>query len=100
MTVLFAKNGSEGVKIFEASGVREFDAVLMDLRMPVMDGYQSASGIRALAREDAATVPIIAMTADTLEDDVAMCREAGMNGHVSKPINPDMLYSKLAELCS
>jgi signal transduction histidine kinase len=100
MTVVCAKNGSEGVKIFEASGVREFDAVLMDLRMPVMDGYQSASGIRALAREDAATVPIIAMTADTLEDDVAMCREAGMNGHVSKPINPDMLYSKLAELCS
>ena len=71
------------------------DVVLMDIRMPVMDGYEATRAIRALPRADAAAVPIIAMTADAFEDDVKKCREAGMNEHIAKPIDPEKLYMVL-----
>jgi CheY-like chemotaxis protein len=74
-----------------------YDAILMDIRMPVMDGYEAARKIRKLDRPDAKTVPIIAMTADAFEDDVQKCLDAGMNGHVAKPVEPGLLYSALAD---
>jgi CheY-like chemotaxis protein len=67
----------------------------MDIRMPVMDGYQAARTIRGLDRPDAKTVPIIAMTADAFSDDVQKCLDSGMNGHVAKPIVPDRLFEEL-----
>jgi len=93
-----AEDGGEGVRLFAASGAGTYDAILMDLRMPVMDGYQATRAIRALNREDAKTVPIIAMTADAFEEDVQRCLEAGMNAHIAKPFDPETLYRTLSEL--
>ena len=67
----------------------------MDLRMPVMDGYEATSRIRSLPRPDAKTVPIIAMTADAFDEDVQNCLQNGMNAHISKPINPNILQKTL-----
>jgi len=92
-----AVNGEIGLEIFRDSAVNEFDAVLMDLRMPVMDGLEATRRIRALDRPDAKTVPIIAMTADAFTDDVRKCLEAGMNGHLAKPVIPEKLYEILRE---
>ena len=92
----YAKNGIEGLETFRASEQGYFDAVLMDIRMPGMDGCSAAKAIRSLDREDAKTVPVIAMSADAYDDDIIRCREAGMNGHVSKPIDPAKLYDTLA----
>ena len=96
LRVVCAENGEVGVQKFAESGVNEYSAVLMDIRMPVMDGYQATKTIRELQRPDAKTVPIIAMTADAFEDDVEKCRQAGMDGHVSKPIDPDLLTAELS----
>ena len=68
----------------------------MDVRMPVMDGIEATSAIRALQRQDAKTIPIIAMTADAFDDDVRKCRDAGMSDHVAKPIDPAELYQVLS----
>ena len=87
-----AANGRLGVEIFQAAEPGHFSAVLMDIRMPEMDGCEAARAIRALPRPDAASVPIIAMTADVFEEDIQSCREAGMNDHVTKPIDPDRLF--------
>jgi signal transduction histidine kinase/PAS domain-containing protein len=92
-----AENGRSGLELFSRSPEGFYKAVLMDIRMPVMDGYEAAQAIRALPRKDAKLVPIIAMTADAFEDDVKKCLAAGMNGHVSKPINPDQLYDELCK---
>ena len=97
MTVSCAVNGEEGVKCFEASKERAFDAVLMDIRMPVMDGLEAARAIRKLAREDAQTVPIIAMTANAYQEDIMMSKLAGMDAHLAKPIEPEVLYEALAK---
>jgi CheY-like chemotaxis protein len=72
----------------------------MDIRMPVMDGYEAARAIRALKRPDAGTIPIIAMTADAFEEDVQKCLNAGMNAHISKPIDPNRLYQILHDYAS
>jgi len=95
MIVETAANGQEGVRMFLASGQGAFDAILMDLRMPVMDGITAAETIRGLDRKDAGTVPIIAMTADAFADDVQKCLAAGMNGHLAKPIDPEKLFKTL-----
>lgn len=95
MIVETAANGQEGVRMFIASEPGAFDAVLMDLRMPVMDGVTAAKAIRGLDRKDARTVPIIAMTADAFADDVQKCLAAGMNGHLAKPIDPKKLFQTL-----
>ncbi len=95
MTVETAVNGQEGVRMFLAYGQGAFDAILMDLRMPVMDGITAAKTIRGLDRKDAGTVPIIAMTADAFADDVQKCLDAGMNGHLAKPIDPKKLFQTL-----
>jgi len=67
----------------------------MDIRMPVMDGMEATRMIRGLDRADAATVPILAMTADAFSEDIQKCFDAGMNGHISKPVDPDNLYHVL-----
>jgi len=68
--------------------------------MPVMDGIEATKAIRALPRLDAKTVPILAMTADAYSDDVQKCLDAGMNGHIAKPIDPDILYETLSQALS
>jgi signal transduction histidine kinase len=90
-----AENGREGVEKFLGSPAGSFAAVLMDIRMPVMDGYEAARAIRALERPDAGTVPIIAITADAYEGDVKKVLEAGMDSHITKPIDPGKLFSEL-----
>ena len=95
VAVTCAQNGRDGVERFAASPPGGFDAVLMDVRMPVMDGLEATRAIRALDREDAASVPILAMTADAFEEDIRRCREAGMNGHIIKPVEPARLFREL-----
>ena len=93
-----AENGRVGAARFAASPLRYYDLVLMDVRMPVEDGYAATREIRALPRPDAADVPILAMTADAFADDVARCRAAGMDGHIAKPIEPELLFAALADV--
>ena len=86
-----AMNGREALDIFAASEPGTFDGVLMDVMMPVMDGLEAARSIRALNREDALNVPIIAMTANAYDEDKRRCLEAGMNAHMAKPIDGETL---------
>ncbi len=90
-----ADNGQTGVEKFSESPLDFYDMILMDIRMPVLDGRAAAAKIRTLSRKDAGSVPIIAMTADAFADDVRRCFDAGMNGHIAKPIDPEQLYRKL-----
>ncbi|MBQ8706584.1 MAG: response regulator [Succinivibrionaceae bacterium] len=98
MTVDHAENGSVAVDMFQNSEHDTYSAVLMDVRMPVMDGLAAASAIRKLKRDDAAIVPIIAMTANAFDEDVQLSLQAGMNAHLSKPVNPTLLYDTLETL--
>jgi CheY-like chemotaxis protein len=70
----------------------------MDIRMPVMDGYETVKAIRQLDRPDAVTVPIIAMTADAFSDAIQKCLDSGMNSHIAKPVDPEKIYAVLSEL--
>ncbi|WP_303857223.1 PAS domain-containing hybrid sensor histidine kinase/response regulator [Aminicella lysinilytica] len=90
--VVTVENGKEAVNAFIESPEGKFAAVLMDLRMPVMNGMDATKEIRAMERADAKSVPIIAMTANAYHEDILKCLEAGMNAHVSKPIEPDDLF--------
>lgn len=90
-----AENGQICVDMFLQSPVGYYQAILMDLRMPVMTGYEAAMAIRALEREDAETIPIIAMSADTFADDVIKCLNCGMNAHTSKPIDVNKVIELL-----
>jgi signal transduction histidine kinase/CheY-like chemotaxis protein len=93
-----AKNGRMAVELFEESPAGTYSAILMDVRMPEMDGLEAAAKIRALDREDAKRVPIIALTASAFDEDLQHSLEAGMNGHLSKPVDPDNLVATLGEL--
>ena len=93
-----AENGKIAVEMFEASSIGHYDGVLMDVRMPVMDGLEATAAIRKLDRPDAKTVPIIAMTANAFDEDVQLSLQAGMNAHLSKPVEPERLYQTLEEL--
>jgi CheY-like chemotaxis protein/two-component sensor histidine kinase len=97
MEVVGAENGKLGVEAFEKSSAGWFDVVLLDLRMPVMDGFTAARAIRAMDRPDAKNVPILAVSADAYADDVQKCGDVGMNGHIAKPIDPGILYDTLVE---
>ncbi len=97
MDVDWAKDGQQAVTAFEAAPLGYYDIILMDVRMPVMDGYEAAKALRRLDRSDAATVPIITMTANAFEEDVNDAREAGMNAYVTKPIDPKVLYKTLSQ---
>lgn len=95
MDLVWAKNGREGVQQFAQSAQGEFAAILMDIRMPEMDGYEATGAIRRLPRGDAARIPILALSADAFDDDVAKAKQAGMNAHLAKPIQPEQLYRVL-----
>jgi signal transduction histidine kinase/BarA-like signal transduction histidine kinase len=95
MAVVTAENGQAGVDRFSQSREGEFDLVLMDIRMPVMDGFAAARAIRSMNRPDAAAVPIIAMTADVFPEDVQKCLDAGMNDHLAKPIDVQKMMQVL-----
>ena len=97
---LSARDGSQAVEAFARSKTYSIDAVLMDLRMPVMDGYEAAAKIRALDRPDAADVPIIAVSADAYAEDLVRCRASGMDSHISKPIQKEELFAALSEAFS
>lgn len=91
-----AKNGQEAVDAFASAAPGTFDFVLMDVMMPVMDGLEATRRIRALDHADAASVPIIAMTANAFAEDKRACLEAGMNAHVGKPIDVAVLREAIA----
>ena len=93
-----AENGRIALEKFSESDEGYYSAVLMDIRMPEMDGLEAAEAIRALSREDAKTVPIIALTANAFDEDVQRSLQAGMNAHLSKPVDPDNLFDTIAEL--
>ena len=93
-----AENGRLAVEMFEKSEVGYYDAILMDIRMPELDGLEATAAIRALKRPDAKRIPIIAMTANAFDEDVQRSLQAGMNAHLSKPVEPDRLYQTLEEL--
>ena len=93
-----AENGRIALERFAASEIRHYDAILMDIRMPEMDGLEAAAKIRALDREDASRVPIIAMTANAFDEDVQRSLQVGMNAHLTKPVEPERLYQTLEEL--
>ena len=86
MELEHAENGQLCVEMFQNSPIGYYDAVLMDIRMPVMTGYEAAWGIRRLEREDS-DIPIIAMTADAFSEDIKRCLDCGMNAHIAKPID-------------
>lgn len=98
--VTSAMNGKEGLDAFANSAPGTFDAVLMDIRMPIMNGYDASEEIRALRRSDASLIPIIAMTADAYDDDVKHCFDCGMNAHIAKPIDAQKLFITLKKFCS
>ena len=93
-----AGNGKAAVAMYRSSRPGYYDMVLMDIRMPLMDGYEATAAIRSLPREDAATVPILAMTADTMEEDVERSFACGMNAHIPKPINIKVLNQTIWKL--
>lgn len=86
-----ADNGARALELFEASPEAYFDIIFMDIQMPIMDGYEAARRIRALPRQDAKDVWIVAMTANAFVEDIRLSREAGMNEHCSKPVDPERL---------
>ena len=91
-----AENGKRAVEMVEQNPEGYFDAIVMDIRMPVMSGLEAARQIRAMSRTDAQTVPIIAMTANAYEEDVSQSLAAGMNAHLAKPIEPQVILDTLA----
>jgi len=96
--VVTAHDGRTAVETFRSSAPGAFDCILMDLMMPVMSGYEATRVIRDMEREDAATVPIIALSANAFEEDVAMAKDAGMNAHLAKPVNMDKLFKLMSRL--
>lgn len=95
ISVVGAPNGKRGLEIFNASYKYEFYAILMDIRMPVMDGYETATRIRAMARVEGRLIPIVALTADAFAEDEKKCQESGMDAHVAKPVNVEQLLKKI-----
>ena len=93
-----AANGREALDKFNQSQAGDYAAILMDLQMPVMDGYEATQQIRSMNRADASEVPIIAMSADVLEESVRKAMGKGMDGYISKPINHDQLFRTLKKL--
>ena len=93
-----AENGRIAVEMFEASAPGYYDAILMDMQMPEMDGLEATRTIRAMNRPDAAAIPIIALTANAFDEDVQRSMQAGLNAHLSKPVEPEDLYDTLGRL--
>ena len=98
MEVDLAKNGKIAVEMFESHPEGYYDAILMDMRMPEMDGLTATRAIRAMDRADSKVIPIIALTANAFDEDVQRSMQAGLNAHLSKPVEPDSLYETLESL--
>ncbi len=96
--VITANDGRVAVDAFTASAPGTFDCVLMDLMMPVMSGYEAARVIRSLEREDAKNIPIIALSANAFEEDIALAKDAGMNEHLAKPIDIRRMFKVMSQL--
>ena len=90
-----AEDGRQAVEMFRSSAPGTYAAILMDIQMPVMDGYAAAEAIRAMKREDAKKIPIIALSANAFTGDVSKARSVGMNGHIAKPIAAERLNEML-----
>lgn len=90
-----AYNGKQAVYTFETNPAHTYDVILMDLRMPLMDGYEASRTIRASEKEDASTIPIIALTANAVDEDKKRAMQSGMDSYISKPFEKEMLYSTL-----
>ncbi|HBA97281.1 MAG TPA: hypothetical protein DCZ23_04140 [Lachnospiraceae bacterium] len=99
ISVTCAEDGREGLKIFQSSSIWEFDAILMDICMPYMDGMETTKAIRNLDREDAKKIPVIAMTANAYKEDKKKSFAAGMTAHLCKPIDVEQLFKTLEEQC-
>ena len=97
--VTVAKNGRQAVEHFENNPPGTFDAILMDIMMPVMDGIAATKAIRAMDRADAKTIPIIAMTANAFEEDAKRCLAAGMTAHLAKPFQIEDVEKTIVECC-
>jgi CheY-like chemotaxis protein len=93
-----AENGRIAVNAFADHPEGYYDAILMDMRMPEMDGLTATTAIRAMDRPDAKTIPIIALTANAFDEDVQLSLQAGLNAHLSKPVEPDVLFETLEVL--
>jgi len=93
-----AENGKVAVEKVEASEPGYYDAVLMDIQMPVMDGYEATRKIRSLDNEVLAGIPVIAMTANAFKEDIEAAAEAGMQGHIAKPVDVGLLMKTLASV--
>ena len=93
-----AENGKIAAEKYLAHEPGWYDAVLMDMWMPVMDGLEAARAIRASGRPDAETIPIVALTANAFDEDVQRSMQAGLNAHLSKPVEPDLLSETLEKL--
>ena len=98
MAVDHAENGRIALEMFSESAEHFYDCILMDMRMPEMDGLEATRQIRALGRGDANEIPIVALTANAFEEDVQRSLQMGLNAHLSKPIEPDILYATLIKL--
>lgn len=97
MIVACAENGNTALNLYEGNEAHYFDAILMDLKMPEMDGLEAARRIRRAGHRDAQIIPIIAMSASNEQEDIYACKEAGMNAHIAKPVEPQNLYQILCE---
>ena len=93
-----AENGQIAVDMFANHPEGYYDVILMDMRMPVMTGLEATVAIRAMERSDAKTIPIIALTANAFDEDVQRSLQAGLNAHLSKPVNPDVLFETLESM--
>ena len=98
LNVSTAINGLEAVRLFEKSKPYEYDIILMDIMMPVMNGYEATKMIRSLDREDAKEIPIIAMTANAFTEDRIRAKEAGMDEHIAKPVDVGLLIKVIHKL--
>ena len=98
VVVTKAWDGQEAVELFRNSEPGEFDVILMDIMMPVMNGYEATKMIRSLDREDAKKIPIIAMTANAFTEDRIRAKEAGMDEHVAKPVDVELLIKVIYKL--
>lgn len=95
-----ADDGKSALNMFETSAPGYYDVILMDIQMPIMDGYETTAAIRASSHAQAHSIPIYAMTANAFSEDIATALSHGMNGHIAKPINTKILYSTLQEAFS
>ena len=98
METELAVNGKRAVEMFAAHPAGYYDAILMDMRMPEMDGLEATQTIRKMDRTDAQTIPIIALTANAFDEDVQRSMQAGLNAHLSKPVQPEIVYETLESL--